>query len=100
MYQIWSNTQAFHKSPSDVLGIPDDYYHEVLRFEIDNAVMVFGRYVDSKLEERDKKLNRKYKTLDDVFALRSKPSTTDHAPPKKYVGSKRLVQKNKGRNNV
>ena len=69
VYQLWQTATSYHIRPSDLLNIPADLAHEVLRFEIDNAVAGLGNYIDGKLQEMDAKGRRKYKTLAAVLAL-------------------------------
>lgn len=65
--------------PSELIGIGDIY----TAYQFDAAVAALGRYVDNKLEERDKKtLEPVYRNLDAVLATaRKKPKVSPSAKP-------------------
>lgn len=65
---LWTTARDLSQKPSDLIGIEDTY----TAFEFDAAVTALGRYVDNKLEQRDKNLKPVYKNLDAVLALQKK----------------------------
>jgi hypothetical protein len=58
MWTLYNRCQTFQQSPSGTIGIRANPW---LAWQFDNAVFTFGRWVDSKLNERDKKGKPKHK---------------------------------------
>lgn len=59
---------AWNKRPSEILGVKNEW----LAYQFDEAVFRYGRWVENKLAEVDKKGKPKY-TIDDVINNNARP---------------------------
>lgn len=68
---MYNQAITFHQSPSQILNIHNPW----MAYQIDESVLYFGRWVESKLNERDKKGKPKH-TIDSIFNNSTKASAT------------------------
>lgn len=82
VYGLWVTTKSLKIRPSDYLEIEATAENSILRFEVDQAVVGLGNYIDNKLEELDKKMKRVYPNVQAVIATsKKKEIKTVTSPP-------------------
>lgn len=76
MWSLYQQAATWQTRPSDLFGIPDEC--DYLRYVFDEAVLYFGRSIDSKLDERYEKGPHKGKrkhTLQQLLSDNPQPRT-------------------------
>ena len=70
MWSVYNQAIAYHRSPSTILNIANHW----LAYQLDEAVLFFGRFVEGKLNERDDKGKQKY-TIREIFDGNARPAS-------------------------
>lgn len=71
VWNLYQTCKAFGQRPSAMFGIEDEW----LEWDFDHAILFAGKWVEARLEERDKDGRAVYKTLREALNLPKEPMT-------------------------
>jgi hypothetical protein len=80
---LYNQSTAFGQRPSAILGIDDDW----LAYDLDQAVLLVGRWIENRLARRNKKGKRIW-TLEQLLAEKGAPKSGQFRDPRLFVRRK------------